>query len=88
MDLLQILETAVTDIEEFVAGEPVTITVGTPWDFNNGIKFDLTSGNADLTIPNGEVFAIPISNTTLSLPSGQAVTVSAIPRGFTVQKAS
>jgi len=87
MELLKLIETAVADLTEYVAGQPVTITIGTPWAFNNGIKFDLSQGNADLTIPNGEVFAIPINGTLLTLPSGQSVKVTAVPRGVTIQKA-
>jgi len=87
MTIEQFIEDAVVDYEEFNAGAPVSIQVD-PLAFGNGIKFDLTPGNADLVIPSGEVFAIPFSNVTLTLPTLGPITVTAGTNAIVIQKAT
>ena len=87
MTLPEFIEAAILDYGEFEAGQPVSIQVD-PLAFGNGIKFDLTPGNADLTIPSGEVFAIPFSNVSLTLPTLGPISVSAGTNAVVIQKAS
>jgi hypothetical protein len=87
MTIEQFIEDAITDYDEFENGQPVSIQVD-PLAFGNGIKFDLTPGNADLAIPSGEIFAIPFSNVSLTLPTLGKITVSAGTNAVIIQKAS
>lgn len=87
MNIPEFIEAALADYAEFESGQPVSIQVD-PLQFGNGIKFDLTPGNADLTIPSGEVFAIPFSNVSLTLPTLGPVLISGAANAFTIQKAS
>jgi hypothetical protein len=85
MTIEQFIEAAIKDYAEFEAGQPVSIQVD-PLAFGNGITVALTPGNVDLTIPNGEVFAIPFYDTTLTLPALGPIKVSAGANAVVIEK--
>ena len=81
----QFIEDAIADYTEFEAGTPVPIQID-DWAPANGIKLAFTPGNVDLTIPSGEVFAIPLENQELDLPTLGAVLISAGAQAILIQK--
>ena len=58
-----------------------------PWNLPIGIKLDFTPGNVDLTIPSGQMFAIPLFKQPLTLPTLGPITISADTNAIVIQKA-
>jgi hypothetical protein len=84
MTFLQWLEAAAEEYGDFNSGDPVVIPIGkldTP-----ALKLAFTPGNVDLTIPSGQVFAIPLQGVAFPLPSLGNATLSAGQDSLLIQK--
>jgi hypothetical protein len=85
MTLLELLAVIETDDSELQSGQPVTIPIA---DFKtkNGFAIGFTTGNVNVTLPNGTLIATPLQNDQVTLPVLGTLDISGGEQSIVLQK--